>query len=172
MSQQAASYIQLELYEDSINLMGIAKVKLPTITYPCVNIAGAGMMGNMEVPLYGMVDAMSMTINWLSPTQDAVRLAAPKKHQLDLRVAEEYWDVEAAEEGIWPEKYVVIVRPKSTDPGTVAPMAAADTSGEYAVYYYAAYRDGQQLWEIDKRRLRCVIMGTDYMADVRKALGK
>ena len=95
-----------------------------------------------------------------------------KKHQLDLRVAEEYWDVEAAEEGIWPEKYVVIVRPKSTDPGTVAPMAAADTSGEYAVYYYAAYRDGQQLWEIDKRRLRCVIMGTDYMADVRKALGK
>ena len=130
------------------------------------------MMGNMEVPLYGMVDAMSMTINWLSPTQDAVRLAAPKKHQLDLRVAEEYWDVEAAEEGIWPEKYVVIVRPKSTDPGTVAPMAAADTSGEYAVYYYAAYRDGQQLWEIAKRNMKCVIMGTDYMADVRKALGK
>ena len=106
MSKQAASYIQLELYEDSVNLLGIAKVKLPAITYPCVNIAGAGMMGNMEVPLYGMVDAMSMTINWLSPTQDAVRLAAPKKHQLDLRVAEEYWDVEAAEEGIWPEKYV------------------------------------------------------------------
>ena len=155
MSKQAASYIQLELYEDSVNLLGIAKVKLPAITYPCVNIAGAGMMGNMEVPLYGMVDAMSMTINWLSPTQ-----------------AEEYWDVEAAEEGIWPEKYVVIVRPKSTDPGTVAPMAAADTSGEYAVYYYAAYRDGQQLWEIDKRNMKCVIMGTDYMADVRKALGK
>ena len=172
MSKQAASYIQLELYEDSVNLLGIAKVKLPVIKYPCVNIAGAGMMGNMEVPLYGMVDAMSMTINWLSPTQDAVRLAAPKKHQLDLRVAEEYWDVEAAEEGIWPEKYVVIVRPKSTDPGTVAPMAAADTSGEYAVYYYAAYRDGQQLWEIDKRNMKCVIMGTDYMADVRKALGK
>ena len=80
--------------------------------------------------------------------------------------------MEAAEEGIWPEKYVVIVRPKSTDPGTVAPMAAADTSGEYAVYYYAAYRDGQQLWEIDKRNMKCVIMGTDYMADVRKALGK
>lgn len=99
-------------------------------------------------------------------------VGAPKKHQLDLRVAEEYWDVEAAEEGIWPEKYVVIVRPKSTDPGTVAPMAAADTSGEYAVYYYAAYRDGQQLWEIDKRNMKCVIMGTDYMADVRKALGK
>ena len=58
------------------------------------------------------------------------------------------------------------------DPGTVAPMAAADTSGEYAVYYFAAYRNGEQLWEIDKRNMKCVILGVDYMADVRKALGK
>lgn len=51
-------------------------------------------------------------------------------------------------------------------------MANADTSGEYAVYYYAAYRDGRQLWEIDKRNMKCVIDGVDYMADARKALGK
>ena len=109
---------------------------------------------------------------WLTTTQDSVRLAAPKKHQLDMRVAEEYWEVEDAEIGIWPEKYVMVVRPKSMDPGTVAPMAAADTSGEYAVYYFAAYRNGEQLWEIDKRNMKCVILGVDYMADVRKALGK
>ena len=58
------------------------------------------------------------------------------------------------------------------DPGTIAPMAAADTSGEYAVYYFAACRNGEQLWEIDKRNMKCVILGVDYMADVRKALGK
>ena len=172
MSQQAAAYINLEIYEDSVNLLGVAKVKMPSIVFPCVNISGAGMMGNMEVPLYGMVDAMSVTINWLTTTQDSVRLAAPKKHQLDMRVAEEYWEVEDADIGIWPEKYVMVVRPKSMDPGTVAPMAAADTSGEYAVYYFAAYRNGEQLWEIDKRYMRCVILGVDYMADVRKALGK
>ena len=172
MSQQPAAYINLEIYEDSVNLIGVAKVKLPSIVFPCVNIAGAGMMGEMEVPLYGMVNAMSMTINWLTPHGDAVRLMSPKKHQLDMRVAEEFWDVEQAEVGLWADKYVVIVRPKNTDPGTVAPMAAADTSGEYAVYYFAAYRNGEQLWEIDKRNMRCVIMGVDYMADVRKALGK
>ena len=172
MSQQPAAYINLEIYEDSVNLIGVAKVKLPSIAYPCVNISGAGMMGEMEVPLYGMVNAMSMTINWLTPHGDAVRLMSPKKHQLDMRVAEEFWDVKQAEVGLWADKYVVIVRPKNTDPGTVAPMAAADTSGEYAVYYFAAYRNGEQLWEIDKRNMKCVIMGVDYMADVRKALGK
>lgn len=59
----------------------------------------------MEIPLYGMVQAMSTTINWLTPHGDAVRLMSPKKHQLDMRVAEEYWDVEQAEEGIWADKY-------------------------------------------------------------------
>ena len=31
MSQQAAAYINLEVYEDSVNLLGVAKVQLPTI---------------------------------------------------------------------------------------------------------------------------------------------
>ena len=170
--EQAAAYINLEIYEDDVNLLGVAKVQLPSIAYPCVTISGAGMMGNMEIPLYGMVNAMTLTINWLTPHGDAVRLMSPEKHQLDMRVAEEYWDVEQAEVGLWADKYVVIVRPKNASPGTVAPMGNADTSGEYAVYYFAAYRDGKQLWEVDKRSMKCVIDGVDYMAPVRKALGK
>lgn len=58
-TKQAAAYINLEIYEDSVNLLGVAKVKLPAIAYPCVNISGAGMMGEMEVPLYGMVSNMT-----------------------------------------------------------------------------------------------------------------
>ena len=171
-NKQPAAYINLELYEDSVNLLGIAKVKLPAVTYPCVTIAGAGLMGNMEVPLYGMVDAMTLDIDFLTATTESVRLMTPTKHQLDMRVAEEYWEVEQAEVGVWADRYVVIIRPKTIDPGTVAPMASADTKGQFAVYYYAAYKDGKQLWEIDKRNMKCVINGVDYMADVRKALGK
>ncbi|MCI8810395.1 MAG: phage tail protein, partial [Oscillibacter sp.] len=91
--EQAAAYINLEIYEDDVNLLGVAKVQLPSIAYPCVTISGAGMMGEMEIPLYGMVNAMTLTINWLTPHGDAVRLMSPEKHQLDMRVAEEYWDV-------------------------------------------------------------------------------
>ncbi|NCE63258.1 hypothetical protein D1159_01360 [Pseudoflavonifractor sp. 524-17] len=40
------------------------------------------------------------------------------------------------------------------------------------VYYFAAYRNGEQLWEMDKRKMKYVIPGVDYMAEVRKALGK
>lgn len=172
MSQQAAAYINLEIYEDSVNLLGVAKVKMPSIVFPCVNISGAGMMGNMEVPLYGMVDNMTTRLDWLSPTGDAVNLASPNEHKLELRVAEEFWDTEQSREGIWADKYNMIIRPKGFSPGTVAPMTAADTNGEYVVYYFAGYRGGEQLWEIDKRNMKCVIKGKDYMAEVRKALGK
>lgn len=171
-TKQPAAYVNLEIYEDSVNLLGVAKVQLPSIVFPCVQISGAGMMGNMEAPLYGMVDNMTTTITWLTPHGDAVKLMSPKKHQLDMRVAEEFWDIEDADVGLWADRYVMIVRPKTTNPGTVAPMASADASGEYVVYYFAAFRDEQQLWEIDKRSMKCVIDGVDYMAPVRKALGK
>ena len=141
-NKQPAAYINLEIYEDSINLLGVARVQLPAIAFPCVNISGAGMMGEMEVPLYGMVSNMTTTITWLTPHGDAVKLMSPKKHQLDMRVAEEYWDVGQAEVGLWADKYAMIVRPKTATPGTIAPMAAADTNGEYAVYYFAAYKNG------------------------------
>lgn len=172
MSQQAAAYINLEIYEDSVNLLGIAKVTLPDIEFPTVSINGAGMMGTMDVPLIGMVNAMTVTINFLTMTQAAAKLAAPKKHLLDMRVSEEYWDVEQAEADQWADKYVMLTQTKKFSPGTVAPMSAADSSGEYSVYYYAAYREGKQLWEIDKRNMRCIIGGVDYMANVRRALGK
>ena len=40
------------------------------------------------------------------------------------------------------------------------------------MYYFAGYRDGNQLWEIDPWNYICKIGDKDYMADVRKALGK
>ena len=86
--------------------------------------------------------------------------------------AQEFWEVETAEVDIWADKFVVICRPKEIAPGTVAPMATADTKGTFAVYYYAAYKNGKQLWEIDKRNMKCVINGVDHMAPVRRALGK
>ena len=170
--KQHAAYLNLEIYEDSVNMMGVAKVGLPDINFKTVTVSGAGMSGDLEIPLIGMLENMTMSIDFLSTTSSAVSLMAPRKHQLDLRVAEEVWDVEGAEAQIQADKYVVVVMPKAIKPGTVAPAAAADTSGEFVVYYYAAYKDGETLWEIDKRTMKCDIGGIDYSADLRKALGK
>lgn len=173
-TKQPAAVINLEVYEDGVDFMGVAKVTLPAIAYPVVSICGSGMMGTMDVPLLGMIDTMTTTIDFLdaNDSQSAVLLAEPRKHQLDMRVAMEHWDVEQAEVGTWADKYVMICHPKSFNPGVFTPMTAASVSNEFAVYYFAGYRNGAQLWEIDKRNMKCVINGKDYMASVRKALGK
>ncbi len=170
--KQSAGSIQFELYEDAINLCGTAKVTLPSIAHMCTTLSGAGLMGNLEVPYIGMIENMTMDIEWDSPTGDAVKLLSPKKHQLDLRAAEEFWDTDETEVGVWPDKYVMIVRPKGFDPGSIAPMASPGSKNQFVVYYFAAYRNGEQLWEIDKRNQKFVVLGKDYWADVRKALGK
>jgi len=172
MARQPEAYIDFEVYEDSKNFVGISQATLPNISFLTQQITGAGISGNVDAVLTGMVDAMSLTLNFRSATGAAVSLMAPKKHNIDLRVAEQLWDTTKIAKDITADKYVMVVIPKNTQPGTVAPAAAADASGEYSVYYYAGYRDDKKLWEIDPWNYICEIHGKDYMADVRKALGK
>lgn len=69
-------------------------------------------------------------------------------------------------------KHIAKVFPKKHAPGKLAPAAAADASGEYAVLYYATYINGERVLEIDPLNFIYYVNGTDYLADVRKALGK
>ena len=69
-------------------------------------------------------------------------------------------------------KHVMKVVPKKFAPGKLAAASAADASGEYAVSSYTLYLDGKKVIEIDPLNFVYYINGTDYLADVRKALGK
>lgn len=172
MSKQPEAYIDFEVYEDSVNLVGVAKVTPPDIEFLTASITGAGITGTIEAVLIGMVNTMTTTLNFRSVTDAATKLMSPKKHQLDLRVAEQYWDTVGVGKEVWADKYVLVVVPKKTSIGEIAPASAANVSGEYTTYYYAGYKDGEKLWEIDPFNQVCIVDGVDYLADVRKALGK
>ena len=170
--KQPEAYIDFEVYEGKKNFVGIAKATLPNINFLTQQITGAGISGNIEAVLTGMVDAMNLALEFRSATDAAVSLMAPKKHNLELRVAEQYWNTTKQAKEIMADKYVLVVMPKNFSPGAVAPASAADTSGEYSTYYYAGFKNDKLLWEIDPFNYICNIGGVDYMADVRKALGK
>lgn len=166
------AYIDFEVYEDAKNLIGVAQASLPDISFMTASITGAGVSGTVETPLAGMLDAMTLTLNFRSVTDAAVSLASPKKHNIDLRAVGQHWDTNAVDKKMWVDKYVMTIFPKKFAPGTIAPASASDASGEYSVYYFAAYKDGERLIEIDPFNQICFINGVDYLADVRKALGK
>ena len=173
MTQYPAATIQFRVYEDGVNEVGVAKVSLPDITNKTVTIMGSGMMGDISVPILGMIENMELGLDFLSHTDPKTfaMFLEQRKHQIEIRVAEEFWDIEDAEVGVWPNKYMFIARPKSMKSGGLAPATASDSSGQFDVYVYAAYRNGVELWYIDKRNQTFRVNGKDYMAGVRRALG-
>lgn len=172
MAKQPEAYIDFEVYEGDTNYLGIANATLPSINFITQTITGAGISGNVEAILTGMVDAMTLGLNFRSAMDAAVSLMKPERHSIDLRVAEQYWDTTEIAKEVQADKYVLVVMPKTFSPGQVAPASAADVSGEYSCYYFAGYKDDKKLWEIDPFNYICYIGGKDYMESVRKALGK
>ncbi len=161
-----------EVYEDSTNYVGISQVTLPNIAFLTQSMNGAGLSGNVDAVMLGNVDAMELSLNFQSTTDAAAKLHEPRTHQIELRAAEQHWDTVAGTRKVAHDKYVLKVIPKTLTSGNVATSTTPDASGTYSVVYYAAYRDGKQLWEIDPFNYIYKANGVDYMAEVRKAIGK
>lgn len=166
------STINFAIYEDSTEFLGMSKVTLPDLTYLTQSISGAGIAGNIEAVLLGHFEAMTLGLAFRNTTKQVVRLAEPRRHNIDLRVAQQDEDTVKGAVAVRNVKHVMVVIPKSTKGGTVAPATPTDGSGEYAVRYWATYIDGKKVQEIDPMNFICYINGVDYLADVRKALGK
>lgn len=164
--------INFMIYEDATEYYGLAKVTFPDIKNLTTSISGAGISGNYDAVTLGHIEAMSMTLNFRTVTDSAFRLAEPRRHTLDIRVPQQSENTSNGELVVSHVKHVVVLTPKKLGLGTAAPSAAADVSGEYSVSYFATYLDGVKKVEIDPFNFIYFINGKDYLADVRKALGK
>lgn len=113
-----------------------------------------------------------ITLNFRTVTNNAIKLHEPRQHNIDLRAAQQQKDTVKGTTEVVSVKHILVVTPKKLNPGKVATAAAAEVSGEYAVSYYATYIDGKKKLEIDPLNYIYYVNGKDYLADVRKALGK
>lgn len=160
------------VYEDAVDYLGISEATLPEVSNLAEEIQGAGIAGSVEAVVLGHTEAMTLTLNFRTVTSAAIRLAEPRIHNLDLRAAQQVRNATTGKIETVAAKHVMKVMPKKFSPGKLAAASAADASGEYAVSSYTLYLDGQKVIEIDPLNFIYTINGTDYLADVRKALGK
>lgn len=160
------------VYEDATEFYGMAEVTLPEIASITEEVKGAGISGAFNGAFVGHIEAMTLTLNFRSVTTDAIRLTEPRNHQIDLRASQQAWDNAAGRFKQTAVKHILMVTPTKLAPGKLAPASPAEASGEYAVTYFATYIDGVKKLEIDILNFIYFVNGTDYLADVRKALGK
>ncbi len=172
MAKVDQSVINFAVFENSTEYYGMAEVTLPEISSITEEVKGAGISGTLESVILGHLEAMTLTMNFRTVTKEAIALLEPRDHMLDLRVAQQGKDTVAGTITVTPVKHILVVQPKKLNPGKVSPATPAEASGEYAATYFATFIDGQKVLEIDILNFIYMVNGTDYLANVRKALGK
>lgn len=172
MSRVDEMIISFDVYEDSIEYLGMSEVTLPQISNLTQEISGAGLGGNVEAVATGILAAMNLTLNFRTVTPAAIRLLEPRIHKIDLRVAQQSQDTRSNTIDINKLKHIMKIRPKGLNPGKAAVASTADASGEYSVLSYAMYMDGVKKIEVDPIKFIYFVNGKDYLQDIRRALGK
>ena len=172
MAKVDETVIGFAVYEDATEYYGMSEVTLPEISNLTEEISGAGMGGKVEAVILGAIEAMTTILNFRTVTKNAIKLHEPREHKIDLRVAQQNKNTTKGVTEVGRVKHLLTLTPKKLNPGKVATASAAEVSGEYATTYFATYIDGKKMLEIDPLNYIYFVNGKDWLADVRKALGK
>lgn len=165
--------INFEVYEDGVNFLGIAKVTLPDTTNKVLTVNGAGIAGDVDIPVPGHKDAMSVKIEFLDAPEAAYSLAEHRVHIIDIRAAHEDYDATTGAIKVVAYKHILEIIPKSQTGGTLAPTAAQAASGEYSCLSIQDYIDGKLMRHYDPLKIIDIdASGNDRGAPIRAALGK
>lgn len=164
--------IGFAVYNDSQEMVGVADVSLPSLEFMSDTVSGAGIAGEFDSPVLGHVKAMELGLKFRTITDNVIKLAAPKAHQLDLRGSIQVYDAGSAKYKTIPIKVVVKAVPKKTDLGKLETGKAQDAGSTFSVTYLKITLSGTEKVEIDIFNYKCVIDGEDYLASVRTDLGK
>lgn len=164
--------INFKVYDSESNeLLGIAEVNLPEVTAMSETISGAGLAGEVDMPVIGHIQAMSATLNWRTLTKEATRLNAPKAHKLDLRGSVQNYDPGNGTKGTYAVKHSVVVIPKNLNLGNLNVGTTADTASEFELPYIKTLIGNEEVLELDKFNYIYRVHGVDYLESVRRDLG-
>lgn len=172
MSKQIPSVLtNFSAYRNGNEYLGAGDVDLPDLELATETISGAGIAGELDMPIFGQYGAMSITINWRVLESAVFKLSRQESHQIDFRGSIQSYDVGSGVITNVPVKVSIRSLPKTTSLGSFAPQSAMDSSNEMEIHYLKVIYDNQTVVEIDKFNYICIIDGVDYSAKIRANLG-
>jgi len=164
--------VNYALYENGKRYLGIATVNLPDCESEVFTASGAGVAGEVEIPVTSYLKPMTVTINFRHANEAAYTLAEERAHNITLRRSDEYYDNGAGEIGSTERKIIMRIFPKKLTGGELKPASPLAVSGEYAVHYYSEIIDGKKMFEYDPINFRYVDhTGKDRAEKIRRDLG-
>ena len=163
--------INFRVYNDANDLLGIATVDLPELAAMSDTVSGAGIAGEVDSPVLGHFQSMSVTLHWRTIDEAAMSLAEQKAHHLEIRGSQQQYDAGSGKYSSVPVRLVVRGTPKTTSLGSFEPGSTTDTTTELECSYIKLVVGGKERLEIDKYNYICRIGGQDALRSVRCDLG-
>lgn len=165
--------INFAVYENGSEYYGIATITDADRSNKTFTLNGAGIAGDVEIPVLGHRDAFNTTVAFRTATADACRLYETRRHILDCRGAVEEHDPTSGEIRVHAHKVIMECFPKSISGGDIAPASPQPTSVVMSVTSRKYYIDDALMEDYQPLNFHDIdASGNDNLAEVRAALGK
>lgn len=164
--------INFECYSDGDRLMGLATFDMPEIEYLSTDIKGNGIAGEFSVPTRGHLNNLTATLHWRILYENPIQfLAQGTGHMLSLRGAWERCDAATGVRSTHSLRLDMRGHTSKLTMGKWEPGETSETELEMSLDYIKMICDDIKVFEHDKFNFVHEVEGTDYLRDVRYALG-
>lgn len=163
--------ITFNAFLDGYKLLGLVQADLPTVSAVTAEIKGAGIAGPIDMPILGLTQAMSMTLNFRTVTPDAYMILDQKALHIELWAAVQTQDGSTGANKAVSHKIITRAMPKNLTPGKLSTGETQDRTVEFEVTYYKESYDGKAVLEVDKLNNVYKVNGNDLLSAVRAAIG-
>lgn len=170
-----ANLINYEVYDEtdgSERLLGTASVDLPELEFMSAELKGAGMAGEVNFPIIGHTNNLTVTLHWMSIHSNLTKLSAPGSHTVTCRGALQQYDSGTGNIIVSAVKITFRGLPSKATLGKFEPGEQTESENEFNINYLKMTVDGEELLEIDKLNYIYRVNGEDYLTDTRAAVGQ
>lgn len=162
----------MRVYLDGADeFIGATSIDLPELSSMTTTVSGIGIAGEIDAPVRGHFGSMEATVHWSVTNKVGNSYVGGAPISLDAYGDNQHFD---AGSSAYADKQVHVTirgRVKSYAAGTWQAGNTADSSTTIEVHYYKLEIDGETVCEVDKYGYKCILNGTDLMADIRTNLG-
>ena len=164
--------INWEAFDSADRMLGLTTCDLPEIELAQTDIKGAGLVGTISWPVRGNVNNLTTTLHWLTLTEAGAKfLSQGAAHMLSLRGAQEGYDSGTGERRVIPVRLDLRTHTNKLSLGKFEVGEQTETELELMIDYLKLTIDGKEVTEIDKFNYQMAVNGTDYLSDVKGAVG-
>lgn len=164
--------INFSVYLNGSELLGVAEGNFPSGDMMTSETRGAGIAGVVDSIVLGHLNSTTIELSWRNVTPQFSILMEHEAHSLDLYASHQ--DFNAGSGMIETRSIHVYMKAitKNYNIGKLVVGNSSETKTTHEVYYLKYYENGREQLEIDKYNFIYKVNGVDYLASVRRDLGK